>query len=143
VVSRRDWHPEHTPHFKEDGGSWPEHCVANSRGAAFPPARRVPGETLQKGVGGEDGYSGYLVHDATSGDQCDTSLDTLLPAHAIGRVIVVGLATDYCVKETALDAIRLGFKTGLLHRAVGAVILDPGDEERAPSELEAAGISVG
>ncbi len=142
VVYSQDWHPAHTPHFAQDGGQWPVHCVASSWGAAFHPQLRVVGEPIRKGSGGEDGYSGFSLRDAEGGERRDTKLVALLQSHKIRRVIVVGLATDYCVKETGFDAVRLGFDTTVLRHAVGAVNLNSGDGERALAELQAAGVNV-
>lgn len=142
VVYSQDWHPAHTPHFAQDGGQWPVHCVASSWGAAFHPQLRVVGESIRKGGGGEDGYSGFSMRDAEGGERRDTKLVALLQSHKIRRVIVVGLATDYCVKETGFDAVRLGFDTTVLRHAVGAVNLKSGDGERALAELQAAAVNV-
>jgi nicotinamidase/pyrazinamidase len=144
VVFTRDWHPESTPHFAKDGGIWPVHCVADSWGAELHPALEVPAAALSihKGVGGEDGYSGFTVRDPTTGEERPTGLETMLREGGIERVVVVGLATDYCVKATALDATRLGFETFLLTDAIAAVDLQPGDGDRAIEEMRAAGITM-
>jgi nicotinamidase/pyrazinamidase len=142
VVYTQDWHPETTPHFQKDGGIWPVHCVAQTWGAAFHPELHVDGPTIRKGSGGEDGYSGFSVRDPESGEQHSTELDSLLRARGIERVVVVGLATDYCVKETALDATRLGFDTTIRKDAMRAVDLQPGDGDRAVQEMVAAGARV-
>lgn len=143
VVFTRDWHPASTPHFAKDGGIWPVHCVADSWGAELHPALDVPATalSLHKGVGGEDGYSGFTVRDPTTGEERATGLETMLRERGVERVVVVGLATDYCVRATALDAKRLGFETFLLTDAIAAVDLQPGDGERAIEEMRAAGIT--
>ena len=142
VIYTQDWHPADTPHFEKDGGIWPVHCVGDSWGAAFHPSLTVAGEVVRKGVGGEDGYSGFSVRDARSGDTTDTALETMLRDRGIERAVVVGLATDYCVKETALDATRRGFATTVLRHATAAVDIEPGDGDRALDELRAAGAGV-
>jgi nicotinamidase/pyrazinamidase len=142
VVYTQDWHPETTPHFEKDGGIWPVHCVAHTWGAEFHPDLHVDGPTIRKGSGGEDGYSGFSVRDPKSGERHGTELDRLLRDRGIERVVVVGLATDYCVKETALDAIRLGYDTMVLKEAMRAVDLEPGDGERAVKEMVKAGARV-
>jgi nicotinamidase/pyrazinamidase len=142
VVYTQDWHPETTPHFEKDGGIWPVHCVAQTWGAEFHPDLRVDGPTIRKGSGGEDGYSGFSVRDPKSGERHGTELDGLLRQRGIDRVVVVGLATDYCVKETALDATRLGFDTTVRHEAMRAVNLQPGDGGRAVEEMVNAGARV-
>ena len=139
VVYTQDWHPPDTPHFAKDGGTWPVHCVAGSWGAAMVPALVVDGPVVRKGTGGEDGYSGFTVRDPESGAEAPTRLERLLRERAIERVVVVGLATDYCVKQTVLDARRLGFAVTVLTSAVRAVELRPGDGERALEDMAAAG----
>jgi nicotinamidase/pyrazinamidase len=142
VAYTADWHPAHTPHFAQDGGIWPVHCVGGTWGSAFHPDLIVDGPTVRKGTAGEDGYSGFTVRDPASGATAPTELAGLLRAAAIERVIVCGLATDYCVKATAIDAARLGFATTVLVDAIRAVDLAPGDGERALAEMEAAGVEL-
>jgi nicotinamidase/pyrazinamidase len=141
VVYTQDWHPESTPHFARDGGIWPVHCVAGTWGAELHPALVVDGPRVRKGASGEDGYSGFTMRDPVSGETTPTELEGLLRERNIGRVAVCGLATDYCVKATALDAARLGFETGVLLDAVRAVDLAPGDGDRAIDEMTAAGVA--
>lgn len=142
VVYTQDWHPESTPHFEKDGGIWPVHCVQESWGAELHPDLAVKGEVVRKGSGGEDGYSGFTVRDPASGREDKTRLEGLLREKGIERVVVVGLATDYCVKETALDAARLRFDTTVLAGAARAVNLNEGDGERALEEMRSAGARV-
>jgi nicotinamidase/pyrazinamidase len=139
VVYTQDWHPDATPHFKKDGGIWPVHCVKGSWGAEFHPNLHVRGEIVQKGTGGEDGYSGFTVREPTSGQKSPTALEPLLRRNEIERVVVAGLATDYCVRETALDALRKGFETVVLADATRPVELDPGDGERAFEDIRRSG----
>lgn len=143
VAYTQDWHPPDTPHFAKDGGVWPVHCVRNTWGAAFHPALRVEGETIRKGTGGEDGYSGFTVRDDETGRESETGLGEMLHSAGIESAVVVGLATDYCVKATATDAARKGFRTTVLEAAIRAVDLNPGDGRRAIEEMRAAGVSVG
>jgi len=142
VVYTQDWHPAHTPHFAQDGGIWPVHCVGDEWGADFHPALEVMGPSVHKGANGEDGYSGFTMRDPVSGAEVPTELDGLLRERAIERVVVCGLATDYCVKSTALDAVRLGYATTVLLDAIAAVDLAPGDGDRALVELRAAGVAL-
>ena len=144
VVFMQDWHPEHTPHFAQDGGIWPVHCVAGTWGAAFHPDLTVLDDAprVRKGVDGEDGYSGFTMRDPVSGETHPTELEALLRGRAIERVVVVGLATDYCVMATALDATRLGFATSLLTDAIAAVDLEPGDGDRAIETMREAGVTL-
>jgi nicotinamidase/pyrazinamidase len=142
VVYTQDWHPTATPHFAKDGGTWPVHCVMGSWGARLHPDLELAGEVVRKGSGGEDGYSGFSVRDAGSGEVHPTALGDLLAAHGIARVVVVGLATDYCVKETALDALRRGFETIVVVDATRPVNLQPVDGDRALEEMAEAGARI-
>jgi nicotinamidase/pyrazinamidase len=141
VVFTQDWHPGSTPHFAKDGGIWPVHCVADTWGAELHPDvhAAVTAPRVRKGTNGEDGYSGFMTRDPLTGETQPTELDGLLRGHGIGRVVVCGLATDYCVNATALDAIRLGYETFFLDDAVAAVNLQPGDGERATKTMLGAG----
>ena len=140
VVYTQDWHPEHTPHFVQDGGIWPVHCVGDAWGSAFQPDLDVVGPSVHKGANGEDGYSGFTMRDPTTSAEIPTELDALLRVRSIERVVVCGLATDYCVKATALDAVRLGYETTTLLDGIAAVDLAPGDGDRALEEMRAAGV---
>ena len=144
VVATQDWHPATTPHFAKDGGIWPVHCVADTWGAQLHPALTLPDDAprVRKGINGEDGYSGFTMRDPLSGDTIATELETLLRDAGIEHVVVTGLATDYCVKATALDAARLGFETSVLTDAIAAVDLEPGDGDRALEEMRAAGVGI-
>lgn len=143
VVFTQDWHPETTPHFAKDGGIWPVHCVAGTWGAAFhPDLDTESGEVVRKGTGGEDGYSGFTVRDPETGETAPTGLADLLDAAGVRRVVVGGLATDYCVVETALDAVAAGYDTTVLADAIRAVDLRPGDGSRAVARMAAAGVHV-
>jgi nicotinamidase/pyrazinamidase len=144
VVATQDWHPASTPHFAKDGGIWPVHCVAGSWGADLHPDLAIAELTprVRKGVNGEDGYSGFTMRDPVTGDELPTELDATLRDHAIERVVVVGLATDYCVKATAIDAAGLGYETAVLTDAIAAVELEAGDGERAIDAMRAAGVGL-
>jgi nicotinamidase/pyrazinamidase len=140
VVYTQDWHPESTPHFARDGGIWPVHCVADTWGAELHPELIVDGPRVRKGTNGEDGYSGFTMRDPISGETTATELEALLRSRDVRRVVVCGLATDYCVKATALDAVRLGFETAVLTDAIRAVDLVAGEGDRAIDEMTAAGV---
>ena len=142
VFYTQDWHPPSTPHFQKDGGIWPVHCVQETPGAAFHPDLQVQGEVVRKGTGGEDGYSGFTMRDPQTGKQVATPLESLLRKRGVEKVIVAGLATDYCVKSTAIDAAEKGFETVLLKDVTRAVNLQPGDGERAIEELRQAGVRI-
>ena len=135
VVYTQDWHPPSTPHFAKDGGIWPVHCVAGSWGAELHPWLVVAGPCVRKGSNGEDGYSGFTMRDPISGEERPTPLEALLRERGVTRVAVCGLATDYCVRGTVLDALRLGLDTTVLIRAVAAVELAAGDAARALAEM--------
>jgi nicotinamidase/pyrazinamidase len=134
VFKSRDWHPARTKHFAAYGGTWPVHCVQNTRGAEFHPELlddpRI--QIISKGTGDEDSYSAFD----------GTDLADLLRERGVTEVFVGGLATDYCVKNTVLDALREGFKVKALTEAMRAVNLQPGDDARALEEMRRAGAEV-
>jgi len=135
VVATRDWHPADHGSFTEQGGIWPVHCVQGTAGAELHDAldRTRVEVIVDKGQDpGTEGYSGFEA----------TGLEALLRERGIDRVTIGGLATDYCVKNTALDALRLGFDVTVDSAAVRPVEVSPGDGERALDEIRAAGGSV-
>ena len=142
VFYTQDWHPAHTPHFQSDGGIWPSHGVGGTWGAEFYPGLEVSGEVIKKGTGGEDGYSGFTVADPATGDRSQTALAGILREHGITRLIIAGLATDYCVKDTAIDGTTLGFATVVLAGATRAVDLSPGDGDRALDAMAKAHVMI-
>jgi nicotinamidase/pyrazinamidase len=140
VVLTRDWHPRETRHFAAGGGAWPPHCVQSTPGAAFHRDLAVPPEAIvvSKGMDPEqDAYSAFQAQDALG-----RPLPAVLSARGVRRLFLGGLATDYCVKATTLDAARAGFQTVVLLDAIRAVDLVPGDGERALAEMRAAGARV-
>jgi nicotinamidase/pyrazinamidase len=142
VLFTQDWHPDTTPHFQKDGGIWPVHCVHGSWGAAFHPDLVADGPVVRKGVDGRDGYSGFSVRHPESGHVAPTRLESLLRVRGVERIVICGLATDYCVVETSLDAKRLGFQAVVLREGVRAVDLRPGDGDRALERMRRAGVEV-
>jgi nicotinamidase/pyrazinamidase len=142
VFYTQDWHPEHTPHFQTEGGIWPVHCVGGTWGAQFHPELLVQGDIVRKGSDGEDGYSGFTVRDPVSGDAHATVLGSRLRERGVKRLVVLGLAGDYCVGATARDGTAEGFEVTVLRDAVRFVELNPGDTERTWSELAEAGVEV-
>ncbi len=143
VFYTQDWHPSHTPHFAQDGGIWPVHCVAETWGAELNRELLVLGPVVRKGSHGEDGYSGFSMRDPGSGATTPTGLQATLDREDVTSIVVCGLATDYCVKATALDGIRLGYPTMVLVDAIRAVDLEPGDGDRALAEMAGAGVVLG
>lgn len=146
VVLTQDWHPESTPHFAKDGGIWPVHCVAGTWGAELHPdldadaAGSAP--RIRKGEHGEDGYSGFSMRDPVTGAQSSTPLDALLRDAGIEHVVVCGLATDYCVRASAIDACREGFDVIVVGDAVRGVEVNAGDSERAFRDMRDAGARI-
>jgi nicotinamidase/pyrazinamidase len=137
IFATRDWHPENTRHFKTHGGLWPPHCVQGTKGAEFRADLALPEDAVIVSAGiapDEEGYSGF-----DGKDENGAGLADLLRAHGVERVFVGGIATDYCVKETVLDALMHGFKVVLLEDAVRGVNLRPDDSERAIAEMVRAG----
>lgn len=138
VIATRDYHPARTTHFASYGGVWPEHCVQDTEGVKFHPNLKIDGETIivSKGIGEEENaYSGF-----DGKTEQGLTLEQVLREYRITKVYVAGLATDYCVKATAIDAAKLGFNTHLLKDAIKAVNLNLEDEENALREMRAAGV---
>src|SRR5579859_7894369 len=135
VVATRDWHPENHRSFVSEGGPWPSHCVQGSPGAELHP--RLSAERIDAIVDAgrepeDEGYSGFE----------NTDLDQLLRDHQVETVHVGGLALDYCVRATALDARRLGFDVVVHRDATRAIEVTAGDAERVVAELRDAGVLV-
>jgi nicotinamidase/pyrazinamidase len=131
VFKSRDWHPEKTKHFAAQGGTWPVHCVQNTKGAEFHP-ELIDDERIRivsKGLGDTDCYSAFD----------ETDLADQLQKLGVEEVWVGGLATDYCVKSTVLSALQQGLRVKALTNAMRAVEVNPGDGERAIEEMREAG----
>jgi nicotinamidase/pyrazinamidase len=141
VVYTQDWHPASTPHFAKDGGIWPVHGVGDTWGAELHPQLLVKGPVVRKGTSGEDGYSGFSVRDPLTGEASPTQLQSLLDP-SVSRLVVVGLAGDYCVMETALDGVRLGYAVEVPLALTRFVELEPGDADRSVEQMRAAGVTV-
>jgi nicotinamidase/pyrazinamidase len=137
IIASRDWHPRVTKHFKEFGGIWPAHCVQGSNGAMFREGLRLPHDSLVFSKGMDPERDDYSALHARS--DAGTLLPEFLTKEGIRRLYVCGLATDYCVRQTALEGIRQGFVINVLVDAIGGVDLQPGDSERALAEIKAAG----
>lgn len=135
IFVTRDWHPPRHCSFREQGGPWPPHCMAGTRGAEFAPGLRVPAgaRVVSKAMAPEaDAYSGFQ----------STDLAAQLRGLGVRRVVVGGLATDYCVRATVLDALAAGFGAVVLTDAVRAVELRPGDGEQALAQMRAHGAQI-
>jgi nicotinamidase/pyrazinamidase len=140
IFVSRDWHPARTTHFKEWGGVWPPHCVIGTRGAEFHPDLRLPhaAVVVSKGMGEtEDAYSAFQARDDSG-----VLLGALLHQRSVRRLYVMGLATDYCVKASALDGLASAFNVSIVFEGVRAVNLQPEDGERALAEMRAAGADI-
>jgi nicotinamidase/pyrazinamidase len=142
VAYTADWHPSSTPHFAKDGGIWPVHCVGDTWGSEFHPNLIVDGPVVRKGTNGEDGYSGFSMKDPGGDEVIATGLADQLRRWGIAKVVVCGLATDYCVKATALDGASEGFDVSLLEDAVRSVDIEVGDGTKALAEIAAAGCEI-
>jgi nicotinamidase/pyrazinamidase len=137
IIATRDWHPQSTTHFRSGGGLWPVHCVAGTPGAEFHPAFELPEGALvvSKGMGDrEDAYSAFQARDGLG-----TLLPELLRDMGVEHIYVSGLALDYCVKFTALDAVRDGFGVTVLIDATRAVNVSVHDAELAIEEIVRVG----
>ena len=135
VFATRDWHPPDHCSFREQGGPWPPHCIAGTEGAAFAPGLTLPTTAMIIGKGGRpeaDAYSGFD----------GTDLARRLSDNGCDDLFVGGLATDYCVRATALDGLGEGFEVTVLTDAVAAVDVQPGDGERALAEMAEAGCTL-
>ena len=134
VYKSRDWHPPTTKHFEAYGGTWPVHCVQNTKGAEFHPQLKDDPRihVISKGLGDTDCYSAFD----------ETDLAEQLHDQGVEEIVVGGLATDYCVKETVLAGLKEGFKVKALTNAMRAVDLNPGDGERAIEAMRAAGAEI-
>jgi nicotinamidase/pyrazinamidase len=137
VFLTRDWHPPVTTHFQAYGGVWPPHCVQGTRGAEFHPGLKPPAgaEIVSKGMDPtRDSYSAFQAEDSAG-----QPFPTVLTSRGVRRLYVGGLATDYCVRASVLDALNAGFEVVVLSDAIGAVDLKPGDGARAMEEMRNAG----
>lgn len=135
VIATQDFHPPGHSSFEEQGGPWPEHCLQDSKGAELHPGLDTDriGEVVRKGTDiATDGYSGFA----------GTDLAERLRSRGVRRLFVTGLATDYCVRATALEAIENGFDVVVVTDAVAAVDAEEGDGTRAIEEMEKAGATL-
>lgn len=135
VIATRDWHPDDHVSFHDQGGPWPPHCVAGTPGAESAAGLELPAGTTiveKAGTAAMDAYSAFQ----------GTGLAGDLRAGGIRRLVVGGLATDYCVLETVTDAVAAGFDVVVLADAVRAVDVEPGDGDRALDAMRRAGARI-
>ena len=140
VFASRDWHPLGSSHFVGQGGQWPIHCVADTRGAAFHPQLLLPDGTAVITKGQSPDSDGYSAFDGTL--PAGETLEAALRERNVGRLTVCGLATDYCVRASVLDARARGLAVSVVRDAIAAVNLTPGDETGALDEMRAAGADI-
>jgi len=137
IFVSRDWHPKESKHFKQFGGPWPKHCIQNTRGARFHPDLELPKGIiiLSKGMDPDkDSYSAFQAVDSNG-----TEFFKLLKTLGVNKMFVGGLATDYCVKSSVLDALKFGFKVKLLMDGIKGVNIKPKDSEEAIEEMVSRG----
>ncbi|RNC70965.1 MAG: bifunctional nicotinamidase/pyrazinamidase [Desulfuromonadales bacterium] len=137
IFASRDWHPATTTHFRDYGGIWPAHCVRETEGARFHPELGLPYDAIIISKGKDPSRDDYSAFQGVT--ENGVPLSVALKEIGIRRIYVGGLATDYCVKESVLDALRHGLSVTLLEDAVRGVDLNPGDSERAINAMTAAG----
>jgi nicotinamidase/pyrazinamidase len=137
LYASRDWHPGKTTHFRQYGGEWPPHCVQGSTGAQFHADLKLPPDTIIISKGQDPQRHGYSAFDGRT-DDGKTLLQDLRERH-IRRVYLAGIATDYCVKTTVLDALHAGLEVRVLSDAITGIDVQPGDVQRALDEMSSAG----
>ena len=137
VFASRDWHPAVTGHFRAYGGPWPPHCIQGTDGARFHRALRLPAEAVVVSKGMDPARDDYSAFNAVTA--AGRPFDDCLRELGVTRLLVCGLATDYCVRQSSLDALAAGYGVTVLLDAVKGVDLSPGDSERALQEIVAAG----
>ncbi len=140
LYASRDWHPEATTHFAAYGGRWPPHCVQGTPGAQFHPALQLPAATVVVTKGDDPGENGYSAFDGHTPD--GRSLLDDLRTRGVTTLFVGGLATEYCVRQTAMDALHAGLRVNVLIDAVAGIEAQPGDTDQTLRELRAAGAVV-
>lgn len=137
ILFTRDWHPRHTKHFKEFGGAWPPHCVQGTKGARFHPDVQVPKGALILSKGTDPEQDSYSAFQASTDRGRD--LESTLHELDVDELFICGLATDYCVRATALDGLRRDLTVRVLRDAIRGVDLKPGDSEMAIKEMRVHG----
>tara|TARA_B100000029_G_scaffold512514_1_gene609355 strand:- start:5182 stop:5760 length:579 start_codon:yes stop_codon:yes gene_type:complete len=118
VIYTQDWHPPTTKHFASHNGRAGEHCVRNSWGAQIHPDLEISGDVLRKGIDGEDAFSCFSVRDLESGVVKPTLMETLLRDRNIQKIVFVGLSTDFCIRDSAIEALSKGFEVAVVSSCV-------------------------
>ena len=137
IFATRDWHPPVTKHFHQYGGIWPVHCVQGTAGARLHHGLRLPPDVVMLSKGTDPERDSYSAFDAATAD--GTLLEKLLEEQGVEHLYIGGLATDYCVKASALEALLIGKKVSVLTDAVAGVDLGPGDSDRALEAIRQGG----
>ena len=137
IYASRDWHPPITTHFQKYGGTWPIHCVAGTEGARFHPDLRLPPDAIIVTKGEAPSSHGYSAFEGQT-PTAETLLEDLR-RHWVTHLYVGGLATDYCVRHSVLDALKAGLQVTILTDAIAGVDVQPGDSARAIQEMTEAG----
>jgi nicotinamidase/pyrazinamidase len=140
VLASRDWHPAVTRHFRKYGGAWPPHCVQGTPGADFHPGLRLPAGTMVISKGTDPDLDSYSAFEGVLEE--GATLASRLATLGVRHIYIGGLATDYCVRASALDAVRAGLRVTVLTDAVAGVDLKPGDSALALEEMVRAGVQL-
>jgi nicotinamidase/pyrazinamidase len=140
VYASRDWHPPVTAHFQEHGGPWPVHCVRDTAGAQFHPDLRLPPGAILISKGVDPAAHGYSAFEGTTPEGVALAED--LRRRGVGHLIIGGIATDYCVKQSVLDARRHGLEVTVLRDGIAGVDVTAGDAARAIEEMKGAGARI-
>ncbi len=140
VYASRDWHPAVTRHFKEYGGEWPPHCVQNTEGGRFHADLQLPDSAIVVSKGQDPDKPGYSALEGSTVDGKTLLAD--LRARQVDHLYVGGLATDYCVKQSVLDALAAGLKVTVLRDAIAGIDAQPGDADRAIARMLEAGAEI-
>jgi nicotinamidase/pyrazinamidase len=140
VYASRDWHPAVTQHFQAYGGEWPPHCIQHTAGAEFHPELALPANTVVITKGEDPDQPGYSAFEGHTSDGWTLLED--LRSRSIDRLYVGGIATDYCVKQSVLDARRAGLGVTVLADAVTGIDVHPGDVSRAFMLMQEAGAEI-
>ena len=140
IIATRDWHPRITKHFKQYGGLWSPHCIQNTWGAQFHPDLHLPSDIIIIYAGTTEDQEGYSGFEGV--DHSVNPLINVLKERQISHLFIGGLATDYCVKATVIQAVKFGFKVNLLTDAIMGINLQPSDSQKAIDEMVSQGANL-